>query len=296
MLKYWRFIGFAFLFAIGFLITITTGNSKADNTAVVNIINNAHTYGCEQIRNCFDPYNAQVNMGEIVLWFNHDATFHTVTSGNRDSGPDGTFDDTIQAEGTFSFKFDKPGSYNYFCKIHPWMTGLVTVAGASSQPTQLVIAPPPNGTSILISSGSSSSACAQTNSCFTPNKFSANSGDMVTWYNQDTVVHTVASGDPHSGPDHKFVSQLIAPGKTFSLKTANAGVYDYYCQVHPWMTGELIVNEIANNQPVLETSQHTTIPSWVRHVFTWWEQGQVTDDQLLSAIKFLVQSGIMSLK
>ncbi|MFB5647226.1 MAG: plastocyanin/azurin family copper-binding protein, partial [Candidatus Nitrosomaritimum yanchengensis] len=55
--------------------------------------------------------------------------YHTVTSGNIIEGPDGLFDSgLIKAGETFSFKFEKTGEYGYFCMIHPWANGSVTVS------------------------------------------------------------------------------------------------------------------------------------------------------------------------
>ncbi|HET6458878.1 MAG TPA: plastocyanin/azurin family copper-binding protein, partial [Nitrosopumilaceae archaeon] len=41
----------------------------------------------------------------------------------------------VKAGGTFAFKFTDAGTYNYFCQVHPWMTGMVTVAAATTPPT-----------------------------------------------------------------------------------------------------------------------------------------------------------------
>jgi plastocyanin len=63
--------------------------------------------------------------------------------------------------------------------------------------------------------------------------------------NQDTVPHTVTSGTGPTDPESAsaFDSGIMDPGATFSLKTSNidAGQYDYYCLVHPYMTGKLQV-------------------------------------------------------
>ncbi|MFB5621883.1 MAG: plastocyanin/azurin family copper-binding protein, partial [Candidatus Nitrosomaritimum yanchengensis] len=67
--------------------------------------------------------------GGEIIWRNDDSTSHTVTSGNIIEGPDGLFDSgLIKAGETFSFKFEKTGEYGYFCMIHPWANGSVTVS------------------------------------------------------------------------------------------------------------------------------------------------------------------------
>src|SRR5215213_9120580 len=74
----------------------------------------------------FNPPNATVAPGTTVTWVNNDQTAHTVTAN------DGAFDSgTLQPGQSYSFKFDKAGTYAYHCNIHPDMTATVTVSGAS---------------------------------------------------------------------------------------------------------------------------------------------------------------------
>ncbi|HII36540.1 MAG TPA: PEFG-CTERM sorting domain-containing protein, partial [Nitrosopumilaceae archaeon] len=63
-----------------------------------------------------------------VTWTNDDTAAHTVTSGNPTDGPDGTFDSSLFGPGkTFSQPFKEAGTFPYFCMVHPWMKGVVTV-------------------------------------------------------------------------------------------------------------------------------------------------------------------------
>jgi plastocyanin len=69
----------------------------------------------------------EVAVGTTVTWTNGDSTRHTVTSGADDTD-DGTFDSGDIGPGeTFSYTFDAPGEFAYFCDIHPTMTGVVVV-------------------------------------------------------------------------------------------------------------------------------------------------------------------------
>jgi len=70
-----------------------------------------------------------------------------------------------------------------------------------------------------------------------------NIDDTVVWKNADTAAHTVSSGTPTEGPDEIFDSGLFAPGKSFPHTFAAKGNYPYFCIVHPWMTGTVIVTE-----------------------------------------------------
>jgi len=84
--------------------------------------------GCEETNECFLPYEATVSVGSTVTWSNDDSAAHTVTSGNVNAGPTGVFDSGLfMAGSTFTFDFDEAGKYDYFCMVHPWMTGFVDV-------------------------------------------------------------------------------------------------------------------------------------------------------------------------
>jgi plastocyanin len=71
----------------------------------------------------FDPAAVQIDAGDALTWTNEDPTAHTVTAD------DGSFDSgTMDPGGTFSHRFDEPGTYLYSCAIHPAMRATVRVA------------------------------------------------------------------------------------------------------------------------------------------------------------------------
>ncbi len=75
----------------------------------------------------FQPRQIRVQPGTTVTWTNQDGAAHTVTAGTRDN-PSGLFNSgNIGAGGSFSFTFEVPGTYNYFCSIHAGMDGVVVV-------------------------------------------------------------------------------------------------------------------------------------------------------------------------
>ncbi|MGI0089441.1 MAG: PEFG-CTERM sorting domain-containing protein, partial [Nitrosopumilaceae archaeon] len=80
------------------------------------------------------PYETIIDVGGEVAWHNVDTAAHTVTSGNPRDGSDGTFDSSLLPAGqTFSHKFEEAGTFNYFCMVHPWMIGVVTVQEAMAE-------------------------------------------------------------------------------------------------------------------------------------------------------------------
>lgn len=79
------------------------------------------------------PTVLNVKINDTVTWQNQDSAVHTVTTGTTQYGYDGRFDSgPIEPGKTFSYKFGKAGTYQYFCIFHPWMTGVVNVSDASS--------------------------------------------------------------------------------------------------------------------------------------------------------------------
>ena len=98
-----------------------------------------------------------------------------------------------------------------------------------------------NGTSTA--SGSSSSTAAGTkvsiveeademgDQAYDPNPVKINSGDSVTWTNDDSQIHTVTSGmgsdDPNRGKD--FDSSMLSQNQTFSHKFTTTGEFPYFC-------------------------------------------------------------------
>ena len=76
----------------------------------------------------YDPADTWVTPGSTITWTNSDTASHTVTSGTPSGGPDGKFDSGLFSPGkTFKTVLDEKGTYPYFCQVHPWMTGSITV-------------------------------------------------------------------------------------------------------------------------------------------------------------------------
>jgi plastocyanin len=72
----------------------------------------------------FKPKELRVSVGAKVTWVNKDDVPHTATSTEDPS----IFDSkTLDTDAKYSFTFSKPGTYKYFCKVHPHMTGVVIV-------------------------------------------------------------------------------------------------------------------------------------------------------------------------
>ena len=92
--------------------------------------------GCETNNMCYTPTHLTVHPGTTVTWINSDGSIpHTVTVGWVDSesigldypGGNGFDSDFMSGGAEFEHTFEVPGEYDYYCQLHPWMIGSITV-------------------------------------------------------------------------------------------------------------------------------------------------------------------------
>jgi plastocyanin len=74
------------------------------------------------------------------------------------------------------------------------------------------------------------------NFSFLPKEVTVAAGTTVTWTNEDDVPHLVVSAD-----DQFTKSPVLDTNESFSCKFTTAGIYVYFCSIHPHMTGKVIV-------------------------------------------------------
>jgi aldose sugar dehydrogenase len=80
-------------------------------------------------------------------------------------------------------------------------------------------------------------------SSYSPEPIEIDSGQTVTWFNGDTISHTVTSGqDGDLDEGNLFDSDAIIPNQSYSLTFESPGEFNYYCIYHPTMVGEVIVD------------------------------------------------------
>jgi amicyanin len=70
---------------------------------------------------------------------------------------------------------------------------------------------------------------------FLPQRITVKAGTTVTWINEDDVPHTVASSSK------AFKSKALDTADKFSFTFKTPGTYDYFCSLHPHMTGAVVV-------------------------------------------------------
>ncbi|MDH3677885.1 MAG: cupredoxin domain-containing protein [Nitrosopumilus sp.] len=82
--------------------------------------------------------------------------------------------------------------------------------------------------------------CEETDSCYIPSIITVNQGRQITWLNEDAAFHSVTSGS-YGEPSGLFDSGYLDPGQPFSIDFDEKGTFDYFCTLHPWMKGKVIV-------------------------------------------------------
>ncbi|HEY7506974.1 MAG TPA: plastocyanin/azurin family copper-binding protein [Nitrososphaera sp.] len=210
----------------------------------------------------YAPDPLAVNKGDGVSWLNEDNVPHTVTSRTEK-----LFDSSIIAPSTtylLNTATIAEGDYEYYCTLHPHMVGMLDIAAGQSGPTTAPGATsnstgqttgnqtgpasnqtgstPATVTAVTMPVGAS---VPTNNEYFVPDVVETTVGSMVTWTNEDSVPHTATSGvveDNAPKPDGAFDSSFLMEGQSYSFVFDTAGVYDYYCSVHPFMTGKITVN------------------------------------------------------
>ena len=106
----------------------TVAEEPASTGEIVSIPNGVGVPGCEETNECYVPADLVVSAGTTVIWENVDTAAHLATSGTAADGPDGIFDSgMIMGGGTFEYEFSDKGVFPYYCIVHPWMVGTVTV-------------------------------------------------------------------------------------------------------------------------------------------------------------------------
>jgi plastocyanin len=196
--------------------------------------------------NLFSPATVTVNAGSTVTWSNSDTVTHTATAD------DGSFSSGLVKKATsWAHTFATPGTFTYFCEIHPEMTGTVIAiapngtappaAPAAAAATGSISATgTTGGTTSTGSAGAASGSITISDSGFTPASFRVAVGGTVTFANNGKAMHTVTAGNG------SFDSDMIKSGGTWAHTFTTAGSFAYSCILHPNMRGTINVGSSAS--------------------------------------------------
>ena len=105
----------------------TMGMLAPPQTYSVSLAEGSGVPGCEITDECYLPYSLDIWVSDTVSWNNVDSAAHTVTSGSPNNH-DGNFDSgMMMVNQSWEFTFTDSGEYDYYCVLHPWMQGTVSV-------------------------------------------------------------------------------------------------------------------------------------------------------------------------
>lgn len=82
--------------------------------------------------------------------------------------------------------------------------------------------------------------CEKIDRCYIPSVITIQSGQQVTWVNEDSAFHSVTSGF-YGSPTELFDSGHLDPFESYTVDFDETGTFDYFCTLHPWMKGQVIV-------------------------------------------------------
>ena len=97
-----------------------------------------------------------------------------------------------------------------------------------------------DGGDVIMPTKVSRPGCEETDRCYIPSVVTISAGESVTWVNEDSAFHSVTSGF-YDAPIDLFDSGHMDPFDSYTLTFDEAGTYDYFCTLHPWMEGKVIV-------------------------------------------------------
>lgn len=100
---------------------------------------------------------------------------------------------------------------------------------------------------IIIPSGASSSQApffwSEVSTGVTTGEITVYPGDLITWSNADSALHTITSVSPSGEDDGIFDSGIFTVGESYTREFNEIGDFNYYCILHEWMTGVVHVTK-----------------------------------------------------
>jgi plastocyanin len=175
----------------------------------------------------FSKPTVTITVGTAVRWTNLGYDYHVVTSDT------GLFEshalkdaETEPINASFSHTFTEPGTFNYYCSIHPETVGKVIVEALPLR----AMPPLTNATQVGIEGIS-----------FSKSTVTITVGATVRWTNLGYDYHVVTSDTG------LFESHILRDAETepinasFSYTFTEPGTFYYHCSIHPEMTGIVIV-------------------------------------------------------
>ena len=103
-----------------------------------------------------------------------------------------------------------------------------------------------HGSLIEIAPGGGRQGCEDiVNGCFTPEDVVVDINSYVTFRNTSEDIHTFTAGSLFGGNTDEFKSAFLQPGEGHGYYPSRVGIISYYCMVHPWEVGTLIIEDLS---------------------------------------------------
>jgi plastocyanin len=202
----------------------------------------------------YSPENNIMSLSQLVP--KSDGTFSTVVNLSTS---------TFQSEGDYTIKSqwqstkqDSVFEYEFgMGNISKSITLIGPIPESEPEPTPEY--EPDYGSEITIvpdtGSGSSTDNCTDTEyGCYHPGIASVGLGGKVIFSNTDSAAHTFTAGNSDDGPTGEFDTSMVMAGNSYEWIADVQGSIPYFCMVHPWMDGLLIVGGDPIPEPTPEPS------------------------------------------
>jgi plastocyanin len=224
----------------------TTQPPGEARTTTIAILQGASAQGNPDFSSDEKP---EVPLGNKVVWDNQDTVLHTATSGTDPKDPNmGKLFDTSYINGGEKSKaieltgVKEGDTINYFCTVHPFMTSKITITGAEKGGQT---GGETGGSTAAATINILEGASIEGSKAYDPATLTAKKGDEVSVINQDTLPHTVTSGTGNNDPNKGklFDTNIINGGASakISLAELDPGEYNYFCFIHEYMKGKIVV-------------------------------------------------------
>jgi plastocyanin len=165
-----------------------------------------------------------------VRWVNNDNVNHSITSLLFNSG---ILLPKASGHGPYNFSYtsNQDGTVVYVDSLHPFLGGVIYVDVPTTQ-RELISTTTPF-VNVKVEMPQNAAYKNNYGAFFVPASIQVPVGTKVTWSNKDYV----ASADGST-----FDTKTILPGTSLTLTLQHKGVFPYYCKIHPWMMGTILVS------------------------------------------------------
>ena len=292
------------VFAIGlFAVPQAFADATVENAA------GSSTPGCEDTADgCFIPNVVTLSKADTeVTWENNDTAAHVSQSGNAADGPNGYWNSSLIMAGqsyTKSFEGFEPGTYPYFCQVHPWMEGTIIVEDGSTSSTPADTVPPtvlvPDDITLQTEDQNGASATFNPQAIdnidelITPTCSPASGSVFAIGTTEVVCTATDSSGNTASNSFNVIIEYT---GSLIPSWVKNVAGFWNDGSINDASFLEGISYLIQNNIIIVPTTESGSgggeVPEWVKNTAGWWADDTIDDDTFVNAITYLIQQGLI---